>query len=91
MILISEQALDRLLAMETPLGRVLRLDLHGPVHVGLTFGQPRADDHVVCHKGREVVHVSAVLGEACRGAVLDVRESEDDTRLVLTRHGPAES
>lgn len=86
MITISDRAMQRIVAIEVPVGRVLRLDLQRSGQPNLTFGGARPDDTVVRHGDVEVLYVSAAVRATFQDTVFDTGDSRGDAFVLTPGH-----
>lgn len=83
MITISEPALGRLIAIETKVGRALRLELQHPRVPLLTLGSARPDDVVVRQNGRDILYVSAAIRAGFPGSALGTSRSDGGAFILV--------
>ena len=62
----------------------LRLALIGPGEFGLGIDKEQPGDQVVQHEGANVLLVEGALAEQLEGASIDIQESEEGPRLVMS-------
>ena len=91
MLSITEQAADVLTktleSNDIPDGQGLRLARNAAGEFGLAVDEKRDGDHIVAASEREVLFVDQDVSQALDGAVLDVTEAPDGTRLALKMPG----
>jgi iron-sulfur cluster assembly protein len=89
MITVTEQAKELLWGVEYPEGTVLRLDplevdqATGQTQIGLMSGEPRADDQVVEHEGKGLLHIARPVSEALDGGTIDKVDTPEGTKLDI--------
>lgn len=91
MLSVTEQAADVLTktleSNDVPDGQGLRLARNAAGEFGLAVDEKRDGDQIVASSEREVLFVDEDVSQALDGAVLDVTEAPDGTRLALRMPG----
>ncbi|HET7480142.1 MAG TPA: hypothetical protein VFJ72_11565 [Rubrobacteraceae bacterium] len=94
MITVTEGARELFLNVEHPEGTVLRLDpildeATGETQVGISAGEPQAEDQVVEHEGESLLHIAAPVSEALDGSTMDLVETPEGPSIGITPPGSA--
>jgi iron-sulfur cluster assembly protein len=88
---VTEQATEVLAktleSNDVPDGQGLRLARNAAGEFGLAVDEKRDGDQIVEAAEREVLFVDETVSQALDGAVLDVTEAPDGTRLALRMPG----
>jgi len=88
---VTDQAADVLAKTlesgDIPDGQGLRLARNAAGEFGLAVDEKRDGDQIVQSSEREVLFVDEMVSQALDGAVLDVTEAPDGTRLALRMPG----
>jgi hypothetical protein len=89
-ITVSEHAKEVLKGYECPEGTALRLDPadgHQPdgLLARLGFGEPRVDDQVVNHEGKELLRIDRTVSEELNGSEICVVSTLEGPGLDLKR------
>lgn len=91
MLNVTEEATEVLTktleSNEIPDGQGLRLARNAAGEFGLAVDEKREGDHIVESSERAVLFVDQDVSQALDGAVLDVTEAPDGTRLALRMPG----
>lgn len=89
MITVTEEAKELFQQVEHPEGTVLRLDPvtdenTGETQVGVSAGEPQADDQVVEREGESLLHIAQPVSEALDGSTLNVVDTPEGPGIGIT-------
>ncbi len=89
MITVTDEAKELFKQVEHPEGTVLRLDPvtdenTGETQVGISAGEPQADDQVVEGEGDSLLHIAQPVSDALDGSTLNVVETPDGPGIGIT-------